>query len=61
MFTIVQRIGAIPRAPARHHGHHDPRACSGAAHAGEKGEPGTSPFGPWLARARNARLLTEGL
>jgi len=60
MFTIVQRVGAIPRAPVRH-GHHDPRACSGAAQAAERGEPGAGPFGPWLARARAARLLTEGL
>lgn len=57
MFTIVQRIGAIPRAPV----HHDRSACSGVVPAAEKGAIGPDAFRPWLARARNARLLTEHL
>lgn len=60
MFTIVQRVGAIPRAPVRQ-GHHDRSACSRAVPAAEKGATGTGAFTSWLARARNARLLTEGL
>ena len=60
MFTLVQRIGAIPRAPSRHC-RHDRGGCCGAAPAAEKGDAGASAFGPWLARARAARLLTEGL
>jgi hypothetical protein len=60
MFTIIQRIGAIPRNPVRR-SHHDRGSCSGPVPAGEKGTAGTGRFTPWLARARNARLLTEGL
>jgi len=61
MFTIVQRIGAIPRAPARHGHHHDRSAGSVAAPAAEPGATGAGPFASLLARARTARLLTEGL
>ena len=60
MFTIVQRIGAIPRAPARP-GHHNRGTCGAAVPHAETGAAGTGPFSDWLARARNARLLTEGL
>jgi hypothetical protein len=60
MFTIVQRIGAIPRDQVRR-GHHDRSSCSGAVPAAEKDRAATGTFTPWLARARNARLLTEHL
>jgi len=60
MFTIVQRIGAIPRAPLQH-GHQDRSACSSAVVAAEPAATGPSAFAPWLARARAARLLTEKL
>jgi len=60
MFTIVQRIGAIPRAPFRH-GHQDRSACSSVVAAAESGATGPGAFAPWLARARAARLLTEKL
>lgn len=60
MFTIVQRIGAIPRAPFRH-GHQDRSACSSVVAAAESAATGPAAFAPWLARARAARLLTEKL
>ncbi|HEV2816748.1 MAG TPA: hypothetical protein VGW40_05955 [Allosphingosinicella sp.] len=60
MFTIVQRIGAIPRAPFRH-GQQDHSACTGAVPAAESAATGPGAFAPWLARARAARLLTEHL
>jgi hypothetical protein len=60
MFNIVQRIGAVPRAPFRH-GHQDRSACSSVVSAAESVATGPSAFAPWLARARAARLLTEKL
>ena len=60
MFTIVQRIGAIPRDQVRR-SHHDRSACSRPVPVAEKGAAGTGSFTPWLTRARNARLLTEHL
>lgn len=65
MFTIVQRIGAIPRDPVRGG---RPATCrtDERNHRHDCGAPplvetGPAAFSPWLARARKARLLTEGL
>ena len=65
MFTIVQRIGAIPRDPVRR-GHHAAYRADERGHCHDCGAPplaetGPTSFSPWLARARKARLLTEGL
>ena len=86
MFTIAQRIGAIPRNPVRCNdravyqaeernycpgcgGSHwilDRRlaecgSCAAVLPIAETGTTGPDLFSAWLARTRNARLLTEGL